>query len=247
MIVLGIKCIGHDTGAAIVGEKDGKLVTYAIAEARLNRYKHSYQFPLLSIQYCLEAFGLTSLDQVDFIGMDVHVDQMSQPQVILNKNPEDYAFDQNDRRNFSLFHSLNYPKDKIFRVNHVDAHAASAYFVSPFENATALIVDGGLGIYSCRNGEIECIDRVGYVDSIQDRQNIEHQWFPNTGRLFEEVTEYLGYKDGGFSAGKTMGLAAYGDTVEKENPINIILDVNHTNKKGRKSLIYEIKAKKTSF
>ena len=67
MIVIGIKCVGHDTGAAILSDNSGVLKYNAIAESRLNRYKHSYQFPLLSIKYCLEAFGLDTLDDVDLI------------------------------------------------------------------------------------------------------------------------------------------------------------------------------------
>ena len=46
--VLGVKCSGHDTGAALIA--DGRIV--AIAEERLNRIKHSFNmFPHLSIRY----------------------------------------------------------------------------------------------------------------------------------------------------------------------------------------------------
>ena len=61
MIVLGIKAGGHDTGAAILREYRGGLNIVAIAEERLNRCKHSRQYPLMAIDYCLNAFGLKSV------------------------------------------------------------------------------------------------------------------------------------------------------------------------------------------
>ena len=65
MIILGLKCYSHDTGAAIVSDDSGSLVLHAISEARLNRRKHSFTYPLMSIAYCLNALGLEHLDQVD--------------------------------------------------------------------------------------------------------------------------------------------------------------------------------------
>jgi predicted NodU family carbamoyl transferase len=48
----------------------GDIAYVAIAEDRLTRTKHTYAFPLRGIQYCLEAFGLESLEQIDFIYTD---------------------------------------------------------------------------------------------------------------------------------------------------------------------------------
>ena len=50
MIVMGIKAFGHDTGAAVVADNGSDLEIVAIAEARLNRIKHSWRYPLLSIE-----------------------------------------------------------------------------------------------------------------------------------------------------------------------------------------------------
>ena len=73
MIVLGLKCFSHDTGAAIVTDRAGTLEITAISEARLNRRKHSFTYPLMSIAYCLEALGLERLDEVDAICTDRHM------------------------------------------------------------------------------------------------------------------------------------------------------------------------------
>lgn len=220
MIVIGIKCVGHDTGAAILSDNSGVLKYNAIAESRLNRYKHSYQFPLLSIKYCLEAFGLDTLDDVDLIAIDRHVNQMGDINNVKNKRKEEYEFDENDRRNYSLFHSLKYNK-KLISVDHISAHAAAAYYLSPFQDASILIVDGGLGIYKGEGDQIKRIDRVGYMDGYLDGIKQKKNWFDNTGNFYRFVTEILGYGNSGFAAGKTMGLAAYGDKVKRKNYLKV--------------------------
>ena len=48
----------------------GEIAYVSIGEDRLTRTKHTYAFPLRGIQYCLEAFGLESLEQIDFIYTD---------------------------------------------------------------------------------------------------------------------------------------------------------------------------------
>jgi predicted NodU family carbamoyl transferase len=70
MHVLGVKTTGHDTGAAILSEIDGEITCIAIAEARLNREKASGRFPVLSINYCLSAAGLASMDDCDIVVVD---------------------------------------------------------------------------------------------------------------------------------------------------------------------------------
>ena len=75
MIVMGVKAFGHDTGAAIVADNGSQLEIVAIAEARLNRIKHSWRYPFLSIDYCLSALGLKNLTEVDAIYFDWHVGQ----------------------------------------------------------------------------------------------------------------------------------------------------------------------------
>ena len=70
-IVLGLKSLGHDPGAALIA--DGKVV--AISEERLNRIKYSpHRFPALSIDYCLKALNVqpreVDLVVCDFVGTD---------------------------------------------------------------------------------------------------------------------------------------------------------------------------------
>ena len=48
----------------------GEIAYVSIPEDRLTRTKHTYAFPLRGIQYCLDAFGLESIEQIDFIYTD---------------------------------------------------------------------------------------------------------------------------------------------------------------------------------
>src|SRR5665647_185949 len=63
MIILGIHS-GHDSSASII--KDGKIIA-DVQEERFNRIKHSNNVPLRSIDYCLKASGLKSINDVDYI------------------------------------------------------------------------------------------------------------------------------------------------------------------------------------
>ena len=78
MIVLGLKCYSHDTGAAIISDQNGSLKISAIAESRLNRRKHSFAYPLMSIDYCLSSIGIDNLADVDLICIDKHMEKWPQ-------------------------------------------------------------------------------------------------------------------------------------------------------------------------
>src|SRR3989344_3799796 len=125
MKVLGIKTMGHDTGAALIA--DGNVV--AIAEERLNRIKYSpHRFPKLSIEYCLQALNVSpeALDLVvyDPVGAD--------------------DIDRSDYTAEDLRAALGsrFAKVRIEYVNHHAAHAATAFLCSPFRESAVLVYDG---------------------------------------------------------------------------------------------------------
>lgn len=201
--VLGIKCVGHDTGAALI--VDGHVI--AIAEERLNRVKHSFNtFPQLSIDYCLSAFRLIPSD-VDM----VVIDQVGLRNEALTKQ----AFHRETNNMFR--------KARIEIVNHHDAHAASAFFASPFEEAAVLVYDGSgehfLNHYGVYAAETETLYR-GIGNRLETLQKTTHATrrgtpthFPYTfgvGKLYTFLSNsYLAF--GPYNQGKMMGLAPYGD------------------------------------
>ena len=163
MIVLGLKCFSHDTGAAIIGESAGGLVVHAISEARLNRRKHSFANPLMWIAYCLDALGLKSLDEVDLICIDRHMEfwpearsQLGYAAAVARRHPR---YDDNHRWNYLIEQTLQLDSNRVHLVNHVDAHAASSYFASPFDEAAVLVAEGGTGIYRGQGTSLRIRDR----------------------------------------------------------------------------------------
>ena len=214
MIVLGLKCFSHDTGAAILADDGGSLRLHAISEARLNRRKHSFAYPLMSIAYCLKALGLESLDEVDAICIDRHMEvwpesnsQFGYDRALRRHHPR---YDDVFRWGYLIEQTMRWPAGKVHWINHIDAHAASAFFVSPFERAAVLIAEGGTGIYSGDGLTLSPIDRIGYkAASYHDGVGTSpgRDAFVNSSFLYDRVSEILGYDI--FGAGQTMALAGF--------------------------------------
>ena len=216
MIVLGLKCFSHDTGAAIIGESNAGLVVHAISEARLNRRKHSFAYPLMSIAYCLDSLGLKSLDEVDLVCIDRHMEiwpearsQFGYAAAAARRHPR---YDDNHRWNYLIEQTLKVDRSRVRPVNHIDAHAASAYFASPFDQAAVLVAEGGTGIYHGRGTSLRILDRMGYLgDTWRDGAVVSprRDHFVNSSFLYDTVSELLGYDI--FGAGQTMALAGFSD------------------------------------
>ncbi len=49
---------------------------------------------------------------------------------------------------------MKYDTAKVQWINHIDAHAANTYFVSPFDEAAILIAEGGTGIYHGQGSDL---------------------------------------------------------------------------------------------
>ena len=188
MIVLGLKCFSHDTGAAILADDGGSLRLHAISEARLNRRKHSFAYPLMSIAYCLKALGLESLDEVDAICIDRHMEvwpesnsQFGYDRALRRHHPR---YDDVFRWGYLIEQTMRWPAGKVHWINHIDAHAASAFFVSPFERAALLSLDG-LGDFASGMWGMGEGNRLRVTGSVA---------FPHSlGMYYTAVTQYLGF------------------------------------------------------
>ena len=89
----------------------------------------------------------------------------------------------------------------VHNVEHHLAHVASAFFVSPFDEAAVLTLDGFGDFASTmlchgRGNRLEVLDRVLFPHSL--------------GIFYTAVTQWLGFPKYG-DEGKVMGLAPYGD------------------------------------
>lgn len=213
MIILGISCFYHDSAAAII--KDGEIIV-ASEEERFTRKKHDRNFPLKSIQFCLEESGIT-LDDVDAI---VFYDK---PLLKFDRILETFfAFAPRGMIHFlkaiplwireKIFFKklildslarISSIKKPIFFSEHHLSHAASAFYPSPFEKAAILCIDG-VGEWASSSGW------VGNANSITPLFEIE---FPHSlGLFYSAFTGFLGFK---VNSGeyKLMGLAPFGEPI----------------------------------
>ncbi|MGB2986347.1 MAG: carbamoyltransferase [Phycisphaerae bacterium] len=206
MNVLGISCYYHDAGAALV--QDGQLIA-AAEEERFNRQKHYSGFPEQAIAYCLREAGIT-VDEVDFIGF------YEKPLVKFNRIletilaywPVTYRpwlkamplwLGHRLRIGREIQEKLNTEKDILYCQHHL-AHAASAFLVSPFQEA-AIITADGVGEWTTTSWG------VGRGSDMEMRKEIR---FPHSvGLLFSAITAYLGFRVND-AEWKVMGLAPYG-------------------------------------
>ena len=206
MYVLGISCYYHDAGAALV--RDGQLVA-AAEEERFNRRKHYSDFPAQAVRYCLDEAGIT-IDDVDYIGFyEKPLVKFSRIlETILTCWPKTYWSWVRSmpvwlmtklRIGRTIQNELNTDKD-IYYCQHHLAHAASAFLVSPFDEAAIITADGvgewtttawGVG----RGTEITILKEIRFPHSV--------------GLLFSAITAYLGFRVND-AEWKVMGLAPYG-------------------------------------
>src|SRR5215469_9909868 len=181
MIILGINAYHANASAAIVA--DGVLIA-AVEEERLNRVKYAAGFPARAIQFCLDRAGVT-LSEVDHIAV---------------------PRDSRARLGTKLRYAVRMPRFALDRLRVMKQFAgmrdelASAYFVSPFDQAAVLSADG-LGDFASAmwaRGEGPRMRTLGEIR------------FPHSlGIFYTALTQYLGFWKFGDEY-KVMGLAAYG-------------------------------------
>jgi len=208
MYILGVNAYHGDAAAAII--KDGRLLA-AAEEERFNRLKHAAGFPAHAIRYCLETAGI-ALEDLDHIGIS------RDPSAHLHKKllyaATRAGFQQiKDRlgnavrvrdlkdelaRTFGV--SKKSLRARFHNIEHHRAHLASCFFVSPFERAALLSIDG-FGDF------ISTMWAVGEGNSIEVLGQVEYPH--STGIVYTATTQFLGFPHYG-DEGKVMGLAPYG-------------------------------------
>jgi carbamoyltransferase len=212
MNILGINAYHGNASAALVC--DGRLVA-AVEEERFNRVKYAAGFPAAAIRFCLKEGGVT-LTEIDHVAvprnpyarlatklfyamrMPSFARDRAKVMVKFTGIPEALAaaFDTEPAKIKATFH----------RIEHHQAHLASSFFVSPFEEAALLSADG-LGDFASSMWGVGRGNRMEIDDAIA---------FPHSlGLYYSAVTQYLGFLKFGDEY-KVMGLAAYGEPEQME-------------------------------
>ena len=219
--ILGLVTRTHDSGLALL--EDG-VPTFVLEEERFNREKHTRKFPFHSLKAAFDDRGL-SLAGIDVITTPWHMRSLWRMMFAavregfpasLNLVPPSARPTQstlivtmpNGLRWGLLWHfGVKQRLPKIVQVRHHDAHAAT-FFVSPFEEATILVMDG-YGDETAQSAYTGAGNRVERV--------AQSHIFDSLGMLYTAVTEHLGFKY--FEEGTVMALAATGDeTYAKKIP-----------------------------
>jgi carbamoyltransferase len=218
MNILGISCDYHDSAASLI--REGKVVA-AAQEERFNRVKNSPVFPINAINYCIQGGGI-SFQDIDYVGFYekpylkfyrmIFEHLKSWPFSLKNFLTTMPSWLQ-DRLVLPLIlaREINY-KGRVFFIKHHLSHAASAFLVSPFEEAAILTADavGEWASMSCGCGR-------GCAISI----NREMLYPESLGLIYTAITTYLGF-EAHEGEGKVMGLAGYGKPVYLDSLKKII-------------------------
>jgi carbamoyltransferase len=213
MYILGLTTLG-DSAATLI--KDGRIVA-AVEEERFSRKKHHSGFPYKAIRFCLDQAGI-ELKDVE------HVGHYWKPWILRHKAMQalktafvsrdmfkaraDRGIAQVGDSYLGMFRHPNRlrehfgPSDfKFHYLEHHQTHAASAFFVSPFDSAAILTWDGTgedtTTLFSKGSGnKIEVLKRIKLPHSL--------------GQFYSAVTNYIGFDMFAGDEWKVMGLAAYG-------------------------------------
>jgi len=216
MIILGINDMTpHNTSAALL--RDGEVIA-AIEEERLSRIKLDAAYPYQAIAKVMADAGVSEddIDMIAFAGLSRW--KQRQPLNLMFDRirvlgREDSVIRRFYRKQqFSRYSRLlklrtnppgmlaSKPKKT---VEHHKAHAASAYYCSPFgDERVAVISYDGSGDFSCASvwlGEQGTMHYVDYLHAIN-----------SVGLLYSAVTVFLGFKHTRHE-GKVLGLAAFGN------------------------------------
>jgi carbamoyltransferase len=219
--ILGISCFYHDSAACLIG--NGRILA-AAQEERFTRKKHDPRFPLNAIKYCLNeaSIAATNLDYVVFYDKPI----LTFERLLLSY----LSVAPKGLRSWLkampswLGQKIHVPKiikkeigyeGEILFTEHHEAHAASAFYPSPFDQAAFLTLDGvgewatasyGFGI----GKDLHLLKELHFPDSV--------------GLLYSAFTYFAGFK---VNSGeyKLMGLAPYGKPVYKDLILKELVDL----------------------
>lgn len=215
MNILGLSAYYHDSAAVLLS--DGIIIA-AAQEERFSRKKHDASFPENAIKSCLSLGNITLADIDAIVFYDkpfVKFERLLETYLayapkgirsFISAMPvwlkEKLFLKTTLKRRLAALGNLDIKQlPHLFFTEHHQAHAASAFFPSPYEKAAVLCLDG-VGEWATSSvwlGEKNTLTPLWELN------------FPHSlGLLYSAFTYYLGFK---VNSGeyKLMGLAPYGE------------------------------------
>lgn len=212
--ILGISAYYHDAAAAVL--VDGTIVA-AAQEERFTRIKHDPSFPVNAIRFCLDFSGrtLSDIDAVVFYDKPLlkferlletyYANAPKGLSSFISAMPvwikEKLFLKKQIREALNSIEKLDAKKLPLRFTEHHLAHAASAFYPSPYHEAAILTIDGvgewaTTSIAHGKGNQITVLKELHFPHSL--------------GLLYSAFTYYCGFK---VNSGeyKLMGLAPYGN------------------------------------
>lgn len=226
-INLPMKSKCHESGVALI-DLDGNII-FAANEERFSRNKLDGDFPELSIRKMFEYTGVNKDDIIyvavptlprglkawrfaEFVFRErfLHLFRLKTYAVlskilIREKSDKPYSDESGGfkiRYFWKDFIKTNFPNAQIRYVEHHVAHAAGAYFCSPWQRALFMTSDGAGNILTslvglAENGRLKVVAKTFLPHSL--------------GSFWGSITKVCGFKSGTRHGGKVTGLAASGN------------------------------------
>jgi len=230
MYTLGINAAFHDSAAALI--EDGKLIA-AAEEERFTHIKHgkrpipfsAYEIPYHAIDYCLKKADiyLKDIDHISY-SFDPEINSISvypaNDQLYLDaiRNAPHQLIGGYPHHLQQRFSGITTNDFTWHFTDHHIAHAASAFFVSPYRNAAVLTLDG----------RGENVSTTYYHGNGNKLHKLSEVLIPHSlGLLYEAITTHLGFLHSSDEY-KVMALASYG----KPAYIDIFRDMIKIGDKG---------------
>ncbi len=222
MRLLGVSAFYHDSAVALVEDGD---VRYAAQEERFSRRKHDPGFPRRAMADCLHRCGLRSADldavvfyEKPFLKLErIFANHMQFAPWGLRGYLASVPVWMREKIFIKeiLRRELGCPDLPVLFTRHHEAHAASAFFPSPFAEAAVLTVDGvgeweTMALAHGEGNDVRILKSVSYPHSL--------------GLLYSAFTYFTGFK---VNSGeyKLMGLAPYGEPVYRDLIRRELVDV----------------------
>jgi carbamoyltransferase len=213
LYILGIHASGSISSAALI--KDGEIIA-AVPEERIVRRKSTSEFPVNSINFCLD-YASIKLKDVDYIAVAWNPginashryrggfsDWVRTPMERLYSVPNRLLTLQETNKVVNteeIFSFIDNTKISIHHITHHCAHAANAFYLSSFEEAAIYTSDyfgeNTTASWGVGNGE--------------DIELFQEMHFPHSiGALYAAFTEFLGFVPES-EEWKVMGASSYGN------------------------------------
>jgi len=205
--IIGINFGSHDSSVTLYHEG---VILCSLEEERLNKEKHTKKFPEQSLQFIISKYDLDKGKKVLVVYFMNPWKLLLSPIIVGYKSISIAAFLRAVRKSYQRLNNWYFLKSwcrkngfNVTYIEHHLAHAASAYYLSPFDSCTIVSIDGkgeylSVAVFEAKHGTIKKIKGFSSPFSV--------------GYFYSFLTEFLGFNPHRDEY-KVMGLAAYGHPI----------------------------------